>query len=144
CLEELVQFDWEYRGRGAGRGGNAALGERPRLEAYVARYPEIGRLDQLPLKLVTQEYEVRRSWGDRPGPAEYEARFPRHGAGLRQALGRIDAELTAEFGHGGAGHRGRGAPPPPPPPHPPPPPPPPPPPRPPPPHRSPRAPPPPR
>src|SRR5262249_53011457 len=46
-LEELVKIDLEYRWRehttiAAGNGWNK---ERPRLEDYVARYPELGPAD---------------------------------------------------------------------------------------------------
>jgi serine/threonine protein kinase len=100
-LQELIKIDLEYRWRRPveavrGPDGNGALPARPRLEDYVQRLPELGPLPRLPLDLVGEEYRVRQRWGDRPGPAEYAGRFPRHGAALREALARIDAELAAE------------------------------------------------
>lgn len=92
-LEELVKVDVEYRWRQPG-GHNPA--ERPRLEEYVRRFPELGRLDRLPAALIEEEYRVRQRWGDRPGHAEYAARFPGRGA-LRESLARVDAEVAAEL-----------------------------------------------
>src|SRR5262249_38218576 len=43
------------------------------------------------------EYRVRQRWGDRPGHAEYAARFAGHAA-VRQALADIDHELATETG----------------------------------------------
>src|SRR5262245_56521632 len=99
-LEELVMIDLEYRWRLGELGIVAPSGlirERPRLEDYVAHYAELGGLAQLALELIGTEYRVRRRWGDRPGAAEYAARFPRHGARLPDLLRQIDAELAAEY-----------------------------------------------
>jgi uncharacterized protein (TIGR03067 family) len=95
-LTELVKIDLERRWRRPGA-GPADLPARPRLEDYVARYPQLGPIGQIELPLIEEEYRVRRCWGDQPGHAEYQARFGRHGAALIQALTRIDAELRAEF-----------------------------------------------
>src|SRR5262249_4052859 len=69
----------------------------PRLEDYVQRYPEVGRVDQLSPELIAQEYEVRQCWGDRPSHREILERFPRGGILLEQTLARIDTKLAAEF-----------------------------------------------
>jgi serine/threonine protein kinase len=89
-LDELIKIDLEYRWRhGDNRPG-------PRLEDYVARFAELSPLESLPLELIGEEYRVRQRWGDRPSPAEYEARFAWLGAPLRQLLAAIDTELAAE------------------------------------------------
>jgi hypothetical protein len=114
-LEELVPIDLEYRWRQArsrpaeaagvptlleaGRQRPAQEGAPPggpRLEDYVGRFPELGPPESLPGKLVGEEYRARQRWGDRPGHAEYLARFPGRAAAVREALARIDAELAAE------------------------------------------------
>jgi serine/threonine protein kinase len=90
-LEELVAIDLEYRW------SNQRGGKPWGLEDYIARFPELGPLDRLPLELILEEYQVRQRWGDRPGHAVYAERFPQHGPTLRDQLAHIDAELAAEF-----------------------------------------------
>src|SRR4051794_11950241 len=89
-LAELVKIDLEYRWRGAGQGGSGegtgtdeSLPERPRLEHYLARYPDLGSPEQLSVDLIGEEYRVRRRWGDRPDHAEYLERFAPLGSTLR-------------------------------------------------------------
>jgi serine/threonine-protein kinase len=86
-LEELVLIDLEQRWRRW-----QTLGRPPRLEEYPARCP--GLTPGLPL--IAYEYRVRHCWGDRPGHAEYQGRFARHGAELERALAQVDAELADE------------------------------------------------
>jgi serine/threonine protein kinase len=97
-LEELVKVDLEYRWRepskiAAGKGWSKA---RPRLEDYVAVYPDLGSSNRLPVHLIAEEYWVRHRYGDRPDHGEYLTRFPQQSAQLREALSRVDEELTAE------------------------------------------------
>jgi len=89
-LEELVKVDLECR-------WSLGAAERPRLEDYAARYPELGGLARLPVELIAEEYRVRHRWGDHPSHAEYVARFAQQGPLLLETLQRIDVELTAEF-----------------------------------------------
>src|SRR5262245_53648150 len=96
-LRDLVKVDLEYRWRRNVPGAPGSLKERPLLEDYLARYPELGPLNQLPEALIEEEYWVRQRWGDRPSHANYAARFPQHGAKLCAALARIDTELATEF-----------------------------------------------
>ncbi len=97
-LEELVPIDLEYRWRYViAPGGSAGLGERPTLEDYLARHPELAGADGPASALIAWEYRVRQRWGDRPSHALYAARFPRQAAAVQQALWRVDAELAAEF-----------------------------------------------
>lgn len=70
---------------------------RPRLESYVAAFPELGSLDQLPLELVAQEYRVRRQWGDRPDHAGFLARSPTRWNEIQAELLRVDEELAEEI-----------------------------------------------
>jgi eukaryotic-like serine/threonine-protein kinase len=91
-LEEMIKVDLECRWR---RPGGSDV--RPRLQDYVARFPELGPLERLPLELIGEEYRVRQRWGDRPGAAEYLAQFAAQGPKLRALLARLDAELAAEF-----------------------------------------------
>ena len=103
-LEELVKIDLEYRWRHArqrptGLGGPVADEANDRslcLEDYVLRFPELRPLESLPLDLIGEEYRVRQCWGDRPGPADYMARFAGQGTALQQLLADIDIELAAE------------------------------------------------
>jgi serine/threonine protein kinase len=91
-LEELIKVDLEYRWR---RTANLGTAVRPLLEEYLRRFPELGPLDRLPAELIAEEYRIRHRWGDRPGHAEYAARFPAQTA-LAESLLRVDADLTAE------------------------------------------------
>jgi tetratricopeptide (TPR) repeat protein len=107
-VEELVRIDLEYRWRFPDAlptppvGPRLSLAEggvlpgRPCLEDYLAGLPELGPLEQLPLGLIGEEYWVRHRWGDRPGHAEYEARFAAHQPRLRDVLAQADARLAAE------------------------------------------------
>ena len=92
CLEELVMIDLEYRWR------QQAPQQRWRLEDYARTLPELGRPDAFSRELIGAEYRARRRWGDRPGHAEYLARFPTQASGLRATLAQVDAELAREFG----------------------------------------------
>jgi hypothetical protein len=73
-LEELLhielEFAWKRRPESAGDAGR-----RPVVEGYLARFPCLNRPDVV-LRLVRQEYQVRRDHGDQPTLAEYKARFP--------------------------------------------------------------------
>src|SRR5262249_47466843 len=77
-LEELVHIElelawkaWERRGAA----GGAGTGLPPRVEAYLARFPELDQ-PSIVLRLVEQEYSVRRRHGDPTSPDEYHSRFP--------------------------------------------------------------------
>jgi serine/threonine protein kinase len=102
-LEELVKVDLECR-------WSLGAAERPRLEDYAARHPDLGRPEQLAVELIAEEYRVRQRWGDHPNHAEYVARFKQQGPLLLETLQRIDAELTAEFQDGGIARDAKGAP----------------------------------
>jgi tetratricopeptide (TPR) repeat protein len=107
-VEELVRIDLEYRWRFADGlltppvGPRRPLAEggvlpgRPCLEDYLVGLPELGRLEDLPLGLIGEEYWVRHRFGDCPSHAEYEARFAAHHPRLREVLAQVDARLAAE------------------------------------------------
>ncbi len=85
-LITLVGIDLEYRWRSAA-GEVAVVDEavemfilpgQPRLADYVARYPTLGPLKELPTELIAHEYWVRHRWGDRPGHDEYLATYGQH------------------------------------------------------------------
>ncbi|MGE3807847.1 MAG: WD40 repeat domain-containing serine/threonine protein kinase [Gemmataceae bacterium] len=93
-LQELVLMDLEYRWQRSNADG-AAKRLGPRLEDYVARYPELGQ-PAPSLELIGWEYRARQRWGDRPGHSEYLERFPQWRARLDEHLARIDAALAAD------------------------------------------------
>lgn len=112
-LMELVLIDLERRWRTArpqqgepsspghetlSRHSSDALAERPLLEDYVRRFPELGSLDQLGEDLIAHEYRVRHLWGERPGHEEYLARFGGHRASLEEVLSKTDREMAAKAG----------------------------------------------
>jgi serine/threonine-protein kinase len=107
-LGELVKIDLEYRWRNAGQRRLVSseppaatqrrgwIPDKPCLADYVKRYPELGRLDQLPVPLIVAEYEVRHTFGDRPTHDEYLARFPHYRDDLDKALAKVDTDLARE------------------------------------------------
>ena len=99
-LEKWVGIDLEQRRRRRPPGcragpASSAFPECPLLEDYLDRCPELGPVERLPVEPIVEEYWVRHCWGDGPNPDEYAARFPRHGASLREALDRRQAELSS-------------------------------------------------
>ena len=58
---------------------------QPRLADYVARYPTLEPLEELPTELIAHEYWVRHRWGDlKPSNIMIDATAVRSGFGLRQ------------------------------------------------------------
>ena len=70
-LEELVQIEMEMLWKTR----QSREGPAPRVEKYLDRFP-ILRQPQAALRLLKQEFRVRRDWGDRPDGDEYRQRFP--------------------------------------------------------------------
>jgi hypothetical protein len=63
-LCELVAIDLWYRWCGKEASGRAGeLPQRPVLDDYRRRHPELGPLEGLPATLVREEYRVRRLQG---------------------------------------------------------------------------------
>jgi serine/threonine-protein kinase len=67
ALAELARLDMEYRLR---------AGEPVRVEAYLARHPELKQDAEAVLALITREYEVRRLREPELTLADYDPRFP--------------------------------------------------------------------
>ena len=75
----------------AGEGqGVRAIPLRPRLADYVTRYSLLGRVEQLPVDLIVNEYYARRRYGDRPTHAEYLDAFGSRHPDLAKQLQAID------------------------------------------------------
>lgn len=114
-LIELIMVDMECRWRRAERqpsaqgesargqteAAKAYLPDRPRLEDYLDRYPDLGRVQDFPVDLIADEYRVRQRWGDCPLRDEYCRRFPNGGESLRAALNQMDELLLSQAGSGG-------------------------------------------
>jgi eukaryotic-like serine/threonine-protein kinase len=109
-LVQLVGIDLERRWRMAAEtaerqptGGEAAaaapetglLPPRPRLADYVARYPRLGPLEQLPIDLIVDEYYARCRFGDRPTHAEYLEVFGQQHPDLEERFRVIDEEAAS-------------------------------------------------
>ncbi len=92
----LVPLDLEYRWRGPCPGTVGPMPPRPRLEHYLARYPELENAGGTILSLLAAEYRIRHLWGDRPIASEFLGRFPRLGDALTQELAQVDAEIARE------------------------------------------------
>lgn len=98
-LLELIEIDIECRWK-AGYpqshldSADDRLPVKPRIEDYLARFPELGSADELPLELVVEEYTVRRSSGEDVTHEEYTSRFPSFAESLRKALDDVDKEAT--------------------------------------------------
>jgi WD40 repeat protein len=76
-LVRLVHVDLERR---------LKAGEGVRVEDYLARYPEIGREEEVILGLLAAEYEQRRRREPGLSPEEYTHRFPQYGDALPRCL----------------------------------------------------------
>ena len=77
---------------------------RPKLEDYVARWPELGAIDRLAPALIRQEYRVRRLAGERPDRDEYANRFSA-GPALLEELDDVDRQLSRRTELSGLGGR---------------------------------------
>ncbi|MBA4189581.1 MAG: hypothetical protein C0467_16470 [Planctomycetaceae bacterium] len=66
-LTELVIIDLSYRwGRG----------ERPKIEEYIARFPEFGPAERIPTAVILEEHRARIKSGEHPDPESFRMRFP--------------------------------------------------------------------
>lgn len=91
-LHELVMIDQEFRWRQS-RGESAAAPEKLLLEDYAARIPQVVHYGPWPLDVIVNEYYVRHRFGDRPGHAAMQQRFPYVAAALLPLLQKTDQEL---------------------------------------------------
>jgi serine/threonine protein kinase len=77
-LTELVVIDLAHRW---------GKGERPVVEEYVERFPEIGPADRVPPALILEEYRCRVKAGEAAPTESYRRRFPVQFAALETQLG---------------------------------------------------------
>ena len=90
-LARLVKIDLHRRWRTAPAPGAA---NRPLIETYLTRFPELGGVAQVPADLIAEEFCARRVRGEPARHEEYYQRFPTRTAELRAVLERTEAELT--------------------------------------------------
>ncbi|MFO0871880.1 MAG: hypothetical protein U0935_23390 [Pirellulales bacterium] len=100
-LRELVLIDLDRRWRRDEREhatlvpSDRPFPPRPRLEDYLARFPDLGDPADLPQEWIVHEYRVRRRWGDRPDEDEYRKRFPAQGEEVSTMACSPDGTLLA-------------------------------------------------
>ncbi len=82
-LHELIKIDLDHRWN---------HDEKPLLEEYFSRHPEIGDADTLPVDLIAEEYRIREKYGLKPDLDDYCGRFPEQFAKLKTA---IEAQSSA-------------------------------------------------
>ncbi len=80
-------------------------GERPLVEQYVERFPELGPLDKVSPKLIAEEYRARLKAGDARDVDQYRRRFPVQFRQLEDDLHHIEQESS---GRGRSTAAGRG------------------------------------
>jgi serine/threonine protein kinase len=66
-LIELILIDLDHRSK---------AGEKPRLEDYLRKFPDLGPPSKVPAKLIVEEFRCRVACGDAPTVASYRDRFP--------------------------------------------------------------------
>jgi tRNA A-37 threonylcarbamoyl transferase component Bud32 len=93
-LRELIKVDLEYRWKQ--HADPIYQPEARLLDDYVARFPELGPLYNLPVDLIAEEFRVRHRWGDRPTVDDMLRRFPAHREELARKLADVKAELLGE------------------------------------------------
>lgn len=93
---QFIALDIEYRWRSANVQRSGSVPARPRLEYYLARFPELAASDPSVLELAAAEYRARRIWGDNPDRADYLARFPHLADQLLETLAKMDDEIARE------------------------------------------------
>jgi eukaryotic-like serine/threonine-protein kinase len=96
-LIDLASTDLEYRWRLAAKTAPADAPRIawPRVEDYVARYPALGPLRDLPADVIEEEFSVRHLYGDRPGVEEYLSRFGAWHPQLGEQLAEVRRGLAA-------------------------------------------------
>jgi serine/threonine protein kinase len=68
------------------------LGERPTVEEYVGRFPDLGPRDAVPGKLIAEEYWCRLVAGEPRDVTQYQQRFPVQFAALKSKLLAMEAD----------------------------------------------------
>lgn len=84
-LAELVIIDIGQRWR---------RGERALVEQYIDRFPELGPLDKVSPKLISEEYRARLRAGDPRDIDQYRRRFPMQFSRLEDDLLRVEQESS--------------------------------------------------
>jgi len=70
-------------------------GERFGVEEYVRRFPELGPLDDVSPKLITEEFRSRVASGDSPELSQFQSRFPVQFSAIRsQLVAMVPQELS--------------------------------------------------
>ncbi|MFT5327561.1 MAG: serine/threonine protein kinase, partial [Planctomycetaceae bacterium] len=87
-LIQLIAVDLEYRWK-AGKG--------ILLDDYTGRFSELSCLDDLPLELIMQEFQVRHCWGDQPSFTDFAKRFPGRREELEGPCDRITANAVGRI-----------------------------------------------
>ena len=93
-LLELIRIDLEYQWKEFVRDKRTELRS---LSDYALEFAELGRLEDLPIDLIGEEYRARRLWGDSPNPATYFRRFPDRKIELQEFLKQVDEEIQREI-----------------------------------------------
>jgi serine/threonine protein kinase len=71
-------------------------GQRPLLDEYLQKYPELGSPLTVAPELILAEFQVRQQHGDQPALAAYRSRFPMQFADLeRQVHSPVDATMKS-------------------------------------------------
>lgn len=70
-------------------------GERVVLERYVERFPELGPLDKVSVKLIAEEYRARLKAGDPRDADQYRRRFPVQFRQVEEELFLIEQESSS-------------------------------------------------
>ena len=90
-LGELIKTDLELRWR-------YARGAR-QVEEYLAKFPELGSLDRLPVELIYEELQARMQAGQQITDQQLHARFPRQANELGKLLALVSLPGNATATH---------------------------------------------
>ncbi|MCE9530429.1 MAG: protein kinase [Planctomycetes bacterium] len=90
-LREMVKIDLDHR---------VMAGQKPLLEEYIARFPEIGDASSLPVDLICEEFRIRHKRGQNPDLDSYQSRFPKQYAEVYKLLER-EHPMTMDTTGGG-------------------------------------------
>ncbi|QEG30069.1 Serine/threonine-protein kinase PknF [Gemmata obscuriglobus] len=86
-LTELVARELRHRWAG---------GERPRIEEYLARFPELAPGGAAPPALIIEEYRCRIQAGEPPDPLQFRDRFPDQFAAVQADFDAVTASGTVK------------------------------------------------
>ncbi|MBP3955833.1 protein kinase [Gemmata sp. G18] len=73
-------------------------GEQPKIEDYLARYPELGPADRVSAALILEEFRCRVRAGARPPATEYRDRFPGQFDAIQTELDAVVSSGTISEG----------------------------------------------